>query len=174
MAETTADVRRDIELTRERMSDTLAQLERKLNLMQMVKDHPWPALAVAVGAGVLLSRSGADIKAAAATAAATRGASGKLGTVLDDVVANLMTGVTSAFQGRVDSLVGEVKEAIGAPPRSTGSPQGFDGHKRSSAPGSSFAGSGSSGGYQAADDTLQGGPLGSQPGGSGGAGAWTP
>ena len=32
MAETTADVRRDIEQTRERMSTTLAQLEQKLNM----------------------------------------------------------------------------------------------------------------------------------------------
>jgi len=68
MAETTADVRRDIELTRERMSTTLAQLEQKLNIMQIVKDNPWPALALAVGAGVLLSGSRADVKAAAATA----------------------------------------------------------------------------------------------------------
>src|SRR3954468_17476894 len=67
MVETTADVRRDIELTRERMSSTLAELEQKLNLTQVVKDHPWPAVALAVGAGILLSRSGADLKAAAAT-----------------------------------------------------------------------------------------------------------
>ena len=89
MAETTADVRRDIEMTRERMSTTLAQIEKKMNLMQIVRDHPWPAIAVAVGAGVLLSGSGSDIKAAGATVAATRGASSKIGTVLDDVVANL-------------------------------------------------------------------------------------
>ena len=75
MAETTADVRRDIELTRERMSTTLQQLEQKLNVMQVVRDNPWPALALAVGAGVLLSGSRTDVKAAAATAAATRGAS---------------------------------------------------------------------------------------------------
>ena len=75
MAETTADVRRDIELTRERMSTTLAQLEQKMNVMEIVRDHPWPALALAVGAGVLLSGSSTDIKAAAATAAATKGAS---------------------------------------------------------------------------------------------------
>ena len=115
MAETTADVRRDIELTRERMTDTLSQLEQKLNLMQIVKDHPWPALAVAFGAGVLLSGSRADVKAAAATVAATQGASGRLGPVLDDLVANVMTGVTQAFQGRVESLVDELKVAIGAP-----------------------------------------------------------
>ena len=47
MAETTDDVRRDIELTRERMSSTLAQLEQKLNVTEMVRDHPWPALALA-------------------------------------------------------------------------------------------------------------------------------
>src|SRR5688500_18640772 len=128
MAETTADVRRDIEMTRERMSTTLAQIEKKMNLMQVVRDHPWPAIAVAVGAGVLLSGSRADIKAAGATVAATRGASSKIGNVLDDVVANLMMGVSQAFQGRVDSFVNEIKEALGAPTdgssrhvRSTGS-----------------------------------------------------
>jgi hypothetical protein len=60
MAETTADVRRDIELTRERMSSTIAQLEQKLNLGQMVKDNPWPALGRAFGAGVLLRGSRTD------------------------------------------------------------------------------------------------------------------
>lgn len=115
MAETTADVRRDIELTRERMSSTLAELEQKLNVMQMVRDHPWPALALAVGAGVLLSGSGADVKAAAATASATKGASGKVGAALDDVVATLLAGVHQAFDQRVTSWVDELKGAIGAP-----------------------------------------------------------
>jgi ElaB/YqjD/DUF883 family membrane-anchored ribosome-binding protein len=55
MAETTADVRRDIEMTRDRISETLQQLEQKTNVVQLVKDHPWPALAAAVGVGVLLS-----------------------------------------------------------------------------------------------------------------------
>lgn len=115
MAETTDDVRRDIEVTRERMTQTLAQLESKLNVMQIVRDHPWPAIALAVGAGIALSGSGADVKAAAATAAATKGSSRRIGTVLDELVANLMTGVQGALQGRVDALVGEIKEAIGAP-----------------------------------------------------------
>jgi len=108
-------VRRDIEMTRDRISTTLSQLEQKTNVMQIVRDHPWPALAVAVGTGVLLSGSGSDMKAAAATASATRGASSKIGNVLDDVVANLMTGVSAALQDRVESLVTELKEAIGAP-----------------------------------------------------------
>ena len=115
MAETTADVRRDIELTRERMSTTLSQLEQKMNLMQIVKDHPWPALAVALGAGVVLSGSRADVKAAAATVTATRGASGRIGEVLDDLVSHVVAGVSGAFQDRVEGLVNELKGAIGAP-----------------------------------------------------------
>jgi hypothetical protein len=115
MAETTADVRRDIELTRERMSDTIAQLEQKLNVMQVVRDNPWPAIAIAVGAGVLLAGSKADVKAAVATARATGGASSKVGNVLDDVVARLIGGVSAAINERVDTWVDELKESIGAP-----------------------------------------------------------
>jgi hypothetical protein len=117
MVETTADVRRDIELTRERMSSTLSELEHKLNVMQVVRDHPWPALAVAVGAGVLLSGSTADVRAAAATVTATKGASSKLGSALDDVVATLMSGVHQALDDRITGWVDELKAAIGAPRR---------------------------------------------------------
>jgi hypothetical protein len=115
MAETTADVRRDIELTRERMSTTLSQLEQKLNVVQVVRDHPWPALAIALGAGLALSASGTDVKSAAATVTATKGASSRVGSLLDDLVANLMQGVNDALHARMDGWVGELKQAIGAP-----------------------------------------------------------
>lgn len=114
MAETTADVRRDIELTRERMSDTLTQLEQKLNIMQVVKDNPWPALAVAVAAGALLAGSRSDVKAAAATVGATKGASNKVGEMLDDAVASLVGGVHGAFQSKLESWVNELKSSLGA------------------------------------------------------------
>ncbi len=115
MVETTADVRRDIELTRERMSSTLAELERKLNVAEVVRDHPWPAIALAFGAGVLLSGSGSDVKAAAATVTATKGASSKIGTALDDMVATLVSGVHQVVEQRVNGWVDEIKGAIGAP-----------------------------------------------------------
>ena len=115
MAETTADVRRDIELTRERMSSTLNQLERKLNVSQIVKDNPWPAVGVAFGAGLLLSGTKSDVKAGVATLAATKGASNRLAPALDDIVARLMQGVGAALQGHVDTLIDDVKRAIGAP-----------------------------------------------------------
>ena len=115
MAETTADVRRDIEQTRERMSTTLTELEQRLNVMQVVRDHPWPVLALAFGAGLALSASGSDTKAAVATLAATKGSRSKIGGALDEIVANLMTGVHGALQDRIDGWVGELKSAIGTP-----------------------------------------------------------
>lgn len=115
MDETAADVRREIEVTRERMSTTLAELERKLNVAEIVRDHPWASLALAVGAGVLLSGSDRDVKAAAATVAATKGASSKLGSALDEMVASLVGGVHQALDDRVSGWVGELKDAIGAP-----------------------------------------------------------
>ena len=114
MAETTAEVRRDIEITRERMSDTLAQLEHKLNVMEIVRDHPGPALAVAAGAGFALANSRADVKAAAAAVKATDGAGNKVGALLDDLAATLIGGVSSALSQRVDGLVSELKGALGA------------------------------------------------------------
>ena len=115
MADTPADVRRDIELTRSRISDTLQELEQKLNVAQIVRDNPWPALAVAVGAGVLLSGSRADIKAAAATVVATRGASSRLGGVLDDIVSQVVAGFQGAIEQKIDGIATDVKRAIGAP-----------------------------------------------------------
>ena len=117
MAETTAEVRRDIEMTRERMSDTLAQLEHKLNVMEIVRDHPWPALAVAAGAGFALANSHADVKAAAAAVRATDGASSKVGALLDDLAASLIGGVSAALAQRVDGFVGELKTAMATPSR---------------------------------------------------------
>jgi hypothetical protein len=121
MAETTADVRRDIELTRNRISNTLDQLEQKLNVAQIVRDNPWPSLALAVGAGVLLSGSRADVKAAAATVTATRGASGRIGTVLDELVAQVVQSFHGVVEQRIEGLANEVKRAIGAPITTRGS-----------------------------------------------------
>ena len=87
MSERTADVQREMALTRERMSETIGQLDaqisdrvarmkEKVDLIQLAQQHPWPALAVAVGLGVLLSGTGADAKAARATVRAAKATPG--------------------------------------------------------------------------------------------------
>lgn len=85
MDERPADVERQIQLTRDRMADTVAEIEdrisektaavkRRLDLFQLASDHPWPAVAVAFAAGLLLSATGADRKAARGAKDAALGA----------------------------------------------------------------------------------------------------
>lgn len=101
MHETTADVRRDIEETRARVSRTLAELEGEVDgrraavtervvavkdgvastatrvqdtVATFAREHPWYALGAAVGIGLLVGRSRADEAAARAVVSGTRNA----------------------------------------------------------------------------------------------------
>jgi hypothetical protein len=120
MAETTTDVRTDIEQTRARMSGAIAELERKVDVTQKVRDHPWTAVGLAFGAGIALSASRADVRAAKVTADATRETGSKLGWALDGVVAALVTGVAQAFHSRIDGAVNEVVTTIKGDPKPRG------------------------------------------------------
>lgn len=71
-----AAAREEVERARSHISDTIDEIEsrliapvnaakQRLDVIQLVRDHPWPALAIAIGAGVLVSATGADAKAAA-------------------------------------------------------------------------------------------------------------
>lgn len=112
MAESTTEVRADIEQTRARMSGAIAELERKVDVARKVRDHPWAAVGLAFGAGIALSASRADVRAARVTADATRETGSKLGGALDGVLAALVAGVAGAFQSRIRGLVGEVVTSI--------------------------------------------------------------
>ncbi|MGI8400433.1 MAG: hypothetical protein ACR2NS_02355 [Gemmatimonadaceae bacterium] len=112
MAETTTEVRADIENTRARMSGAIAELERKVDVLQKVKDNPWAAVAVAFGTGVALSASRVDVKAAQITTQATKETGSKLGGALDGVVAALIAGVSGAFHARIDAMVSDVVTSI--------------------------------------------------------------
>jgi hypothetical protein len=112
MGETTTEVRAEIEQTRARMSGAIAELERKVDLTQRVRDNPWPAVGVAFGAGIALSASRADVRAAKVTADATKETGSKIGTALDGVLAALIAGVAEAFQSRIDGAVKDVVSSI--------------------------------------------------------------
>ena len=82
-SQSTSTVRQEMAATRERMSDTIAELEdrvsgrvaavkRKVDIGAIVSANPWPSLAVALVAGIALSASGADRRAARATARAAK------------------------------------------------------------------------------------------------------
>jgi hypothetical protein len=112
MGETTTEVRAEIEQTRARMSGAIAELERKVDMTQKVRDHPWSAVGVAFGAGIALSASRADVRAAKATAEATRETGSKLGSALDGVLAAMIAGVAEAFQSRIDVAVKDVVSSV--------------------------------------------------------------
>ena len=112
MPETTTEVRADIESTRARMSGAIKELERKVDVSQKVKDNPWLSIGLAFGAGVVLSASRVDVKAAQVTTAATKQTGSKLGGALDGVVAALIGGVTAAFHSRIDGMVKDVVTSI--------------------------------------------------------------
>lgn len=70
-----AAARDDVQRARDQISDTIAELEdrvtapvhavrQRLDVGRAVREHPWAALAVAVGAGLLVSSTGADERAA--------------------------------------------------------------------------------------------------------------
>jgi uncharacterized membrane protein len=94
------------------MSGAIAELERKVDVTQKVRDNPWAAVGVAFGAGIALSASRADVRAAKVTADATKETGSKIGTALDGVVAALIAGVAEAFQSRIDGAVKEVVSSI--------------------------------------------------------------
>ncbi len=121
MSETTTEVRADIEKTKARMSGAIAELERKVDVTQKVRDHPWAAVGVAFGAGIALSASHADVRAAKVTADAAKETGSKLGVALDAVLAALIAGVAQAFHSRIDAAVSDVVTSIkgNAKPRST-------------------------------------------------------
>src|SRR3954466_15657694 len=112
MADTTTEVRADIEQTRARMSGAIAELERKADVAQQIREHPWAAVGVAFGAGIALSGSRADVKAAQVTSQATRDTSTKLGGALDGVIATFIGSVTEAVHSRIDGAVKEVVQSI--------------------------------------------------------------
>jgi hypothetical protein len=80
---TIAGARLEIAATRTELSETIAELEEKVsktvdgakqrvNVAGLVRRHPWPALAAAFVAGVALSTTGADRRAARAAARAAK------------------------------------------------------------------------------------------------------
>ena len=82
MTEETAQLRRDIADTRERMSADLHELgnraKRRVDVARVVREHPWSALGCAVVLGAIIGRSGADEKAVSAARGAVTGTIDKL------------------------------------------------------------------------------------------------
>lgn len=83
MAETKSSARHEIARNRERFTETLDEIEthvservssvkRRFDVAQYAREHPWPALSIAIALGALIGGSRADEKAAVASAAGAK------------------------------------------------------------------------------------------------------
>lgn len=112
MADRIAEVRADIEQTRARMASAIAELEKKADVAERVREHPWAALGIAFAAGVVLSRSPVEVKAPQAAVEATRQTGTKLGGAFDQILTAAIAGVVGALHSRVDDVVSGVVRSV--------------------------------------------------------------
>ena len=75
MAETRSEMADDVDALRARAAERVHAVTRRLDVAQLIREHPWPALGAAVALGAIIAGSGADEAAAAATVKAAKNAS---------------------------------------------------------------------------------------------------
>lgn len=130
MTQETAEIVREMDATRARMARDIDQLEaraaekvqavkQRLDLGQLVRDHPWPALGAAVVLGALVGGSGADEKAAVATVAGAKAAASASKDAVSGVVEKLRSSddaeeETHVVESPKPSLGERVFDAFGA------------------------------------------------------------
>ena len=116
----------DVARTRAQMASTAAELEArltgqmnavkaKLDVVQMIRDNPWTAIAVATGLGVAISATGADERAAVAATAAARQAGSASIEAIKAAPAQAQRAVSAAhggLLGTLDSLAASAIEGI--------------------------------------------------------------
>lgn len=124
--------RDELARVRHRMSDTAAELgdrlmapvetakeklgtvKEKLDVVQLVRDHPWPSLAVALGAGVAVAATGADRKAASAAADVSRTAARRTADAAKAGVRSVKSGASAAATSTADTARTAPSRARGA------------------------------------------------------------
>jgi hypothetical protein len=63
---------RDVDALKDHITSPLRTAKKKLDVPQLVRDHPWPVLGAAVVLGAIVGGSGADSKAVMATASGAK------------------------------------------------------------------------------------------------------
>lgn len=114
MAETSEQIRRDLDRARARVGGTIAALERKVNPRHILDDHPVATVGAAFGIGVLLGASGAPQKAVAGAAHEVREqlrsgaeqASSRTGDVVDRLVQSVISTATAAITAKFTQALG--------------------------------------------------------------------
>jgi ElaB/YqjD/DUF883 family membrane-anchored ribosome-binding protein len=124
-SDASASARQEIAATRERISDTITDIEQrvsgtvssakaKVDVVGLIRQHPWPALAVALVAGVALSATGADRKAARATKDAAKRAPDAAKRGATEVAHATVAGVSQLASAAADRFGGSADDTASA------------------------------------------------------------
>lgn len=109
MAETSHEIRRQIEDTRARIGGTIAALEHKIDPHRIVDEHPLTIVGVAFGTGLLLSTTGATGRAARGVKAQVREGALKVnstaGTAIDGIVDAIVGAATATITAKMNELL---------------------------------------------------------------------
>ena len=109
MAETSHEIRRQIEATRARIGSTIAALEHKVDPHRIVDEHPLTVVGVAFGTGLLLSTTGTTGRAVRGVREQVREGAGRInssaGSALDGIVDAMIGAATAAITTKINGLV---------------------------------------------------------------------
>jgi hypothetical protein len=100
------------------MSTTLAQLEQKVNVMQQIRDHPWAAIGIAVGAGAALGAASTRTRTSSHETAMLpelRRERGRFGGVLDGLIVYLLRGLRQVAEAQIDSVLSDLRGSLNRP-----------------------------------------------------------
>ena len=121
MAETSHEIRRQIDATRKRLGTSIAALEQKVDPRRVVDEHPLTLVAVAFGTGILLATTGATSRAAREVREQVRGGAhavnDRAGTVLDGAVGAVLSAVTAAITSRLSETLNRSLDGVTENPR---------------------------------------------------------
>jgi ElaB/YqjD/DUF883 family membrane-anchored ribosome-binding protein len=115
VARTRAQISHTIDEIETRITAPVEAVKARLDVVHLVRDHPWAALAAAIGAGVLVSASGADAKAASIAKAKATDAAAAAARAARDLPRNARGaahGATRAASSYVDGLAGTLLLAL--------------------------------------------------------------
>lgn len=109
MAETSHEIRRQIEATRARIGSTIAALEHKVDPHRIVDEHPLTVVGVAFGTGLLLSTTGATGRAVRGVREQVREGAGRInssaGSALDGIVDAMIGAATATITTKMNDLL---------------------------------------------------------------------
>ena len=109
MAETSHEIRRQIEATRARIGSTIAALEHKVDPRRIVDEHPLTVVGVAFGTGLLLSTTGATGRAVRGVREQVREGAGRInssaGSALDGIVDAMIGAATATITTKMNDLL---------------------------------------------------------------------